>query len=141
MKTIAAILLALMLFAAPSFAAEGVAVAPTSTADVQQILDSLKGQPGLYGASGDEMTEFLGMVQTPELAAIVTRMNQQLQARGNTENMTLEEVSAFVAQNLTHADVEKLLGQSVTQEEYRQGVKDGTNPDNLQALVQMLQTK
>lgn len=141
MKTISIAALLLLMSVAPSLAGEtaGAAVAPTRTEDVQQVLERLKGQPGLYGAGAAEMTVFMSMVQTPELAEIVDRLHRQLLEHGDPENMDLQAISAFVQQNLTREDAERILGQSVSSAEYRDAVRKGGESQNLDQLVKMLQ--
>lgn len=124
-------------------AAENTPTVPTvQQGDVQLVLDRLQGSSGLYGATPTEMNQFLGMVQTPEMTKIVERMHQQMVAQGlNVDTMDLQDVSAFVQQNLTRQDAEALLGQSVSPRDFQQGVQAGGDPDNLNSLLQMLSPK
>jgi len=121
--------------AASTYAAE---VASDSTADIQQVLNRLRGSSGLYGANASEMNQFIDMVDPQVLAEITERLRVQLEEQGGTENMSLEEVSLFVSQNLTRTDASLLLGTSVSSEDFQRGVQAGRNTDNLDMLVQML---
>ena len=138
-------ILVLALFAAtviPSFAAE--ALPGSDSADnIQQILDKLRGTPGLYGASGSEMNQFIDMVDTPELSRVVARINQQLLEQGYSESNPpdMATVSALVRQSLTRQDAEAILGTSVSQQDFQQGLQAGGQEQNLDQLIQMLNSK
>ena len=116
-------------------------VVSDSTADIQQVLDRLRGTSGLYGATSTEMGQFIDMIDTPELAAITARLRVQLEERGDTDTLTLEEVSHFVSQNFTLADAASILGRSVRTEEFQRGVQSGRDSQNLDMLVNMLGKK
>lgn len=140
MKTLSLAVLLVVAGVIPSFAGEtgGSAAAPATTQDVQQVLDRLQGQPGLFGAGSAEMAVFMSMVQTPELTRIVERLNRQLLEQGDPETMDLQAVSAFVRQNLTLQDAERILGQRIERSEYQEAVRKGGESENLDQLVKML---
>ena len=114
---------------------------PVTSSDVQGVLDMVKGG-SLYGANAAEMNQFAGMVNTEELAKVAARLSEQLQAQGvDPNNVDMNTAGALVAQLLTQQDVEKILGYSITSDEFHRGVKTGSDPDNLNSMVQMLQTR
>lgn len=130
----------LLALAAPLHAGEDL-YPRTSEADIQQVLNRLQGSSGLYGATRSEMSAFVDMVDAKALAEIVERMHHQLLERGNVEDLDLYSVSAFVRENLTLADTERLLGRQVGQAEFQRGLNAGGNHDSLDSLVQMLMPK
>lgn len=139
-KRIGMLAVLLAALAIPAYAGE-VAEAEANQGSIEEILNRLKGNPGLYGASGQEMSQFIDMVDKSELSSLVSRLSAELQAQGNVENMSMEDVSAFVAQHLTRGDAERLLGQSVKEDEFQRAVGAGKQSENLDMLIDMLHSK
>lgn len=127
-------------FAIPSYAGE-LTAANDNVGDIEEVLKRLKGNPGLYGASGQEMSQFIDMIDSAELASLVASLSAELQAQGDVENLDMEKVSAFVAQRLTKGDAERLLGQSVSEDQFQRAVGMGRQSENIDQLVEMLRTK
>lgn len=141
MKALALTMLLVLAVAIPSLAGETASTTPGSTNpdDVQQVLNRLKGSSGLYGAGPTEMNAFVDMVDTPELTKVVERLNRELLEQGGSEEMSLEEVSAFVQRSFTQQDASSILGKNVSAGDFQRGLQAGSDAQNLDMLVQMLQ--
>lgn len=99
-------------------------------------LSKLEGVSGLHGGNAQEMQQFLGMVQPPEMVQLVDRLSAQL--GGDPENMDMAAVDEFVHNNITLEDVQKLLGQSVSSEDFNSAVNREVSQEQMQQMLQLL---
>lgn len=108
---------------------------------MNQTLSNLGDVSGLHGGNAQEMQQFLGMVQTPEMVQLVDRLSAQfaLQVGANPDNADLAKVDEFVRNSITLEDVQKLLGQTVASEDFQKALSREVSAEEMQNMLQMLQ--
>ena len=137
-RKLLALLFAMALAAGISFAGETTAETTINSAEVEEALKKLQGMPGLEGANAAEMNQFVNMLQSPEMARVASRLSAQLAAQGNTGDMNMDSIAAFVRQNLTKEDIEAIMGQSISSSDYQQAVTGG-DPEAMKQMLERLQ--
>lgn len=113
-----------------------------SSGEVQRTLDMLKGTSGLEGANASEMNAYMEMLDSEELARVASRLSAQLAEQGIDESSAdFGTISDFVRQNLSQKDIESIMGQSISEAEYRQALTTGGKPEDMERLLRVLEGK
>lgn len=111
-------------------------------ADEKEIGDALKnlqGLEGIYGGNAEDMDKFLKMVQTPEMTKLVEQLNSRMAAQGITGEADQATIDAFVRENITKEDVEKLLGQKIRDEDFRRAMSSELKEGDVEKMRERMQ--
>lgn len=136
MKRTLIIVMALSLGIGMCFAEEGAGA--STDADMEKTLESLRGLEGISGGNSRDMDQVLNMVQTPEMSNLVNRLNQQLAAESGDGTIDPASVEAFVRQNLTKEDVEKVMGRKISDDDFNRVKTTPINPDEVKRMRERL---
>lgn len=119
---------------APLHAGESPTVTDKEAEMMTQTLGNLQDLSGLHGGNAEDMNKFLSMVESPGMVEVMKKLNAQM----GSGDLKLEDVDAFVRENLTAEDVEKILGYKVNQEDLDKALSKQTDPEELNNMLRLI---
>ena len=119
-----------------------------NAAQIRQLLNRMKGSE-LYGGTAEDTDKFVKEIADDrEIARVLDKMSKRLHVYAEKEGidinqMTQQDVTMFVADNITMSDVNKMLSGKIefSEEDFQQGLEVGSQKDSLDDLLRALQKK
>ena len=137
MKTLLAIALGVALFAGVSVAGETQnADQAAQAAQLNYMLNNLQGMEGMHGGTSQDMSVVLGVMQSPEMLNLVSKLSAQMTAQNG--QMDPNAVNDFVRQNLSLEDIQKILGPGVSQQDLDKALASEVKPEEIQEMLRLM---